>query len=85
MAKLTVKVVPGATREAIVGWLGDQLKLKVRSPPEKGKANAAVIALLAKEMGVPARSIEVCRGHTGRIKVVEFTTLSDAELRKRLP
>lgn len=50
MARLTVKVVPGSSRDQIVGWLGDALKVKVTAPPEKGRANAAVVAILADRL-----------------------------------
>jgi len=42
MGRLSLKVVPGSSRDEIVGWLGDSLKVKVMSPPEKGHANEAV-------------------------------------------
>ncbi|MGI9178416.1 MAG: DUF167 domain-containing protein, partial [Pirellulales bacterium] len=42
-ARLRVKIVPGSSRNEIVGWLGDALKIKVTAPPEKGKANDAVV------------------------------------------
>ncbi|MFM7075771.1 MAG: DUF167 domain-containing protein, partial [Planctomycetaceae bacterium] len=52
MARLEVKVVPGSSRDQIVGWLGDALKIKVTAPPEKGKANERVVELLAGALGI---------------------------------
>jgi uncharacterized protein (TIGR00251 family) len=45
-----VKVVPGSSRDQIMGWLGDPLKIKVTAPPEKGKANEAVVAVAGDVM-----------------------------------
>ncbi len=84
MAKLSVKVVPGSSRDVIVGWLGSALKIKVQAPPEKGKANAAVIALLAAQLGLETSAIEVISGHTSPAKVLEIYSLTEAQIRARL-
>ena len=62
IARLNVKVVPGSSRNRIVGWLGDALKIKVTAPPEKGRANEAVLSLLAERLGLPADAVAVARG-----------------------
>ncbi|HEX5635809.1 MAG TPA: DUF167 domain-containing protein [Gammaproteobacteria bacterium] len=83
-AYLNVKVIPGASRNKIAGWIGDAVKIRVQAPPEKGKANAAVIALLADFLDIPAKQLSICAGHTSQNKVVEVQGLSDAELISRL-
>jgi len=61
---ISVKVVPNASREQIVGLLGDALKIKVAQPPEDGRANRAVERLLAAACGLPPRNIQVVEGLT---------------------
>ena len=82
--KLNLKVVPGASRDEIVGWLGNSLKIRVRAQPEKGRANAAVLALLAAELDLPARDLIIYSGHSSNIKGVEISEISHAEFRSRL-
>ncbi|MGV3759299.1 MAG: DUF167 domain-containing protein [Actinomycetota bacterium] len=67
---LTIRVQPGARRSEVVGPHGDALRVRVASPPVDGKANAELVRFLADYLGVPARSVEVVRGHTSRTKVV---------------
>ncbi len=57
-----VKVVPGATRDQLAGVLGDRLKVRVKAPPQDGKANDAVRELLAKGIGVSAKAVELSLG-----------------------
>lgn len=82
--RLAVKVSPGASRNAIQGWLGDTLKRSVTAAPERGKANAAVEVLLAGALGVPASSVTVVAGHNARRKWVEIAGLSAEAVRARL-
>lgn len=82
--RLSVKVVPGAARDEIAGWLGAALKLRVSAAPERGKANAAVEALLARALDVPASSVRIVAGKTSQKKVVEVVGLSESALRERL-
>src|SRR5437764_5257559 len=84
LAKLHIKVVPGASGSGIAGWLGDTLKVRVTAPPERGKANAAVEATIAAALGVPADRIRIVSGHTSARKIVEVSGLSESELHRRL-
>ncbi len=80
-----VKVVPGASRDEIVGPLGDRLKVRVSAPPEGGKANKAVCALLARAAGVRAAAVSVVAGHGSAEKTIRIEGRSAAELASSLP
>jgi uncharacterized protein YggU (UPF0235/DUF167 family) len=67
-----------------VGRLGDAWKLRVRSAPERGRANADVARLLADELGLAPRDVRVVTGHTSRDKIVEVVGLSLEEAERRL-
>jgi len=60
--ELDVRVIPNASRDAIVGWHAGALKIKVAAQPESGKANKAVCALLAKHLQIQKRCVCVVRG-----------------------
>jgi uncharacterized protein (TIGR00251 family) len=73
---IRVKAVPGASRDQIAGVLGDRLKVKVAAPPEGGKANKAICAIIAKELGVKPAQVEIVSGASSAEKVVRvFQTL----------
>ncbi len=77
-------MVPGASRAGIVGWLGSALKVRVTAPPEKGKANAAVSALLAAELGLPPAAVRIVSGGGSSNKVVEIEGASEADVLRQL-
>jgi uncharacterized protein len=79
-----VKVVPGASRERVVGLLGDALKVAVSSAPEGGKANQAVVELLARELGLAKSSITIVRGHTNPRKEVSISGIDHSSLEQKL-
>jgi uncharacterized protein (TIGR00251 family) len=84
MARLRVHVTPGARQEEIVGWHGGSLRVKVRARPEKGRANQAVLRLLARGLGVAPANLSIVRGAASRDKLVEVEDLGEEELRARL-
>ena len=83
-ARLKVKVVPGSSRDEIVGWLGDALKIKVMAPPEKGKANEAVVEMLADHLGVGMDDIKVVSGHSSPSKVLAINGMDDERIKKAI-
>ena len=79
-----VKVVPGASRQRVMGMLGDRLKLAVKAPAHQGKANKAVCELLAEVLGVPPAAVSVIKGMTQPAKTVTVRQASLASVRSRL-
>lgn len=66
--EISVRVTPKASRNRVVVEEG-QVRVYVTTVPEGGKANAAVVKLLAKAVGVPKSRLELIRGQTSRDKV----------------
>ncbi len=82
--RLWLKVVPGASRDRIVGALGDALKIAVAKPPHDGAANRAVVALLAAQLQVPLAQVQIVRGHGNPRKEVFIGGLSSDTVLLRL-
>jgi uncharacterized protein (TIGR00251 family) len=82
--RMPLKVVPGASRDRIVGVLGDALKIAVSKPPADGAANKAVIQLLAAHLSLPITSVTITRGHASARKEVLITGLTGEQLAARL-
>jgi len=80
---LRLRVVPGATRSRVVGRHGDAWKVRVTAPPEGGRANDAVLAVLADALDLTRRDLELVSGRSSRDKVVvlDGMTLDVAERR----
>jgi uncharacterized protein (TIGR00251 family) len=85
MATLKIRVSPGARRDEIVGWLGDVLRVRVKAPPERGKANDAAIALIAAALDVHASAVTLVRGATSRDKLLRIEELNQEDLPLLVP
>jgi uncharacterized protein (TIGR00251 family) len=81
---LSVRVHPGAKRNAITGTHADALKIALTTPPTDGRANAALIAFLADRLNIPRLSIELISGATNRSKTLRLTGITAAEAEARL-
>jgi len=68
--KIQVKVKPGSKTEEL-SREGDSFTIKVKEPPKEGKANQAVIKLLAEHFGVPQSQVRILSGFRNRNKVIE--------------
>ena len=81
---MPIKVVPASSRNVIAGWLDGTLKVRVIAPAERGKANAAVITVIADALGVAHECIQVVAGQASARKIVEIVGLSESEVYARL-
>ena len=82
--RLPVKVIPGSSRNQIVGWLGQDLKITVTAPAQADKANKAVLVLLAKRLLIEKKAIEIIAGHRSVRKIVEIRVNNEDEVFKQL-
>jgi uncharacterized protein (TIGR00251 family) len=83
-ARLSLKVVPGSSRDCIAGWLEETLKVRVRVPAERGKANTAVEKLIAQALDISPNAVRIVSGATSARKTAEISGLSLAEIHERL-
>ena len=84
MAQLQVKITPSSSKNTFLSWRGDELKVALQAPPEKGKANQALIKFMAQSLGLTEAQIEITRGHTQAHKVLNLD-ISLEDLQARLP
>lgn len=82
--EVDVRVVPRSSREAIAVADDGGLKIWVRASPTDGQANSAVVALLAKSLGVAKSSLTILRGETGRTKRIRIEGIEPSDFKKRL-
>jgi uncharacterized protein YggU (UPF0235/DUF167 family) len=87
--RLAVRLTPRGGRDAIEGWGEDEagrplLKARVAAPPVEGEANAALLKLIAKALGLPRSAVRLASGEAARVKVLEIDGLDEAEARRRL-
>jgi uncharacterized protein (TIGR00251 family) len=82
--RLTLEVRPRAGRDAILGWHGAVLHVRVAAPPADGAANQAIRRLLADRLGCAPSRVEIVRGHAARTKVLRIAGLAPSEAAARL-
>lgn len=79
-AEFRLHVQPGAGKTAVVGRHGDAIKVRVAAPPEGGRANDAVVALMAQTFDVKLASVSLTSGQSSRAKKVQVDGIARAEV-----
>lgn len=73
---LDIRVQPRASRNSVEIAADETIRVRVTAPPDRGKANDAVVKLLAAKLGVSRSAVRIVRGHTSRNKVVQVGGLN---------
>lgn len=81
---IKVRVQPKSSRNQLDGFQDGALRVRVTAAPTEGQANAAVIAILAKTLGVSKSRLEIIRGYSSRDKVVSVDTLTEQEVQRKI-
>jgi uncharacterized protein (TIGR00251 family) len=82
--RVRLRVSPGAARTQLLGRHGEAWKVRVSAPPEGGRANAAVVRLLADTLALPAGDVTIVSGRSGRDKIVTLAGIDADETARRL-
>ena len=80
---LNLHIQPNAKKSGVAGEFGDSLKIRLAAPPVDGKANAALIAFLSRELNLPKSAFEIVSGETSRQKRLKIAG-DVAEIKHRL-
>jgi uncharacterized protein len=81
---LGIRVQPRSSENALVGWSGDTVKLRVTAPPVEGAANTACLSVLSKLLDVPFTHLSLVKGEHSRNKVVRILGLTEEQVQARL-
>jgi uncharacterized protein len=79
-----VIVSPGAARTEFVGPHGEGWKVRVKAVPERGRANDAVVVLVAEVLGIPTDAVRIVAGSRSRRKILEVDGLDEEEAGRRI-
>ena len=79
-ATIPIRVVPRASKNQICGEIDGDIKIRLQAPPVEGKANKALIAFLAKKLGIPKRGIAVISGIKSRNKRIQIEGMTEKQV-----
>jgi uncharacterized protein (TIGR00251 family) len=83
-ARVRLRVSPGADSARVVGRHGEAWKVRVAAPPEGGRANDAVVRLLADALSLPRDAVTLVSGHGTRDKIVQLAGIDATQIERRL-
>lgn len=83
-SRLNVRLTPRASKDEVSGFVGETLQVRVTAVPVDGRANEALLRLLARTTKVPRSSVRIVAGHASREKVVAIDGVASEELHRRL-
>jgi uncharacterized protein (TIGR00251 family) len=81
--RISVRVIPRSSKN-VLEWNEGSIRARLTAAPVDGAANAALIELLSKRLGLPRRNIEIVRGATGRQKIIEIAGLTLEEVEQKI-
>ena len=81
---ISLHVLPNAPKNEVIGEYNGALKIKIKSPPVDGKANAEITAFLANQLALPKKRVEILKGDKSKQKKVLILGLSIAQIRSLL-
>lgn len=82
MTRLTVRVIPNASRSEIVGYRDGAWVIRLAAPPVEGKANAALIRFLADTLGLAPSEIDIVKGFSSKTKILDVPLSSDVRIQE---
>jgi uncharacterized protein (TIGR00251 family) len=82
--EIRLKVIPGASRNEIVGLSDGVLHVRIAAPPVRGKANKELTAFLSRTLGVSKSALTIVKGHTSRNKVITVEGMTRDDIIGRL-
>lgn len=84
MGRIAVRLQPRASRNEVYGERGGAILVRVNAPPVDGKANQALIRLVAAKLGIAKSGISLIRGESSRNKIFEIESLGTEEIRRAM-
>ena len=82
--RVTIRVVPRASKSEIVGMVDGVLKVRITAPPVDGAANAEIIKLFSKTFGVSRSDVTIVSGETSRNKRIIIANLSQSKFEEKI-